>query len=104
MNSFTVPEGFSGCVNAINNTTILILNCFYGSYFFSYKTSTKSHQESIWLISLFTQKSLVFYKKENGNMVSSRSFLLTRLMKMSMQTGLTTFDVIGDMDFTKSSL
>lgn len=104
MNSFTVPEGFSGCVNKINNNTILNLNCFYGSYFFSYKTSTKSQRESIWLISLFTQKILVFYKKENGNMGSSKSFLLTRLIKMSMQTGLTTFDFIGDMDFTKSAL
>lgn len=104
MSSFTVPDGFSGCDNEINNNTILILNYFYGNYFFSYKTSTKSQQESIFLISLFTRKSLVLYKKENGNMGSIKSLLLTRLMKMSMKSGLTTFVLIGDMDFTESSL
>lgn len=37
-------------------------------------------------------------------MGSSRLFLLTRLMKMKMQTGLTTFELIGDIDFTESAL
>lgn len=37
-------------------------------------------------------------------MGSSRPFLLTRLIKMSMQTGLMTFELISDMDLTESAL
>lgn len=64
MSSFTVPRGFSGCVNEVNNNTILILNCFYGDYFLVTKRVPRANGKVFILFHYLLEKASFFIRRK----------------------------------------